>query len=81
MMKLKNPFGDKGGRLLSAIVEGHNISMQPGEERLVPDNIAHKARMLYPFLEICSVEEVVAEEEKTPEFNGEKKKRRSFLNL
>lgn len=81
MMKIKNPFGDKGGRLLSAIVEGVNISMLPGEDRLVPDNAAHKAKALYPFLEIHSVEGTVAAQEEVPEFNGEKKKRRSFLSL
>lgn len=81
MMKIKNPFGDRGGRLLSAVVEGINISMLPGENRTVQDDVAYRAKMLYPFLEIDGVEDAPAVETAEPQFGGEKKKRRSFLNL
>lgn len=81
MKKIKNPFGDKGGRLLSAAVGGITISMAPGESREVPDNVAYLAKSMYPFLEIEDLSESVSSEESRPEFNGEKKKRRSFLNL
>lgn len=81
MKKLSNPFGDKGGRLLSAIVANVNISMKPGEDRLVQDDVAYQAKNLYPFLSISDAEEQKIEEIRVPEFDGEKKKRRSFLNL
>ena len=81
MKKIKNPFGDKGGRLLSAEVGGVTISMAPGESREVPDNVAYLAKSVYPFLEIEDAVERKPNEEPSPDFDGEKKKRRSFLNL
>jgi hypothetical protein len=81
MKKLSNPFGDKGGRLLSAIVANVNISMKPGEDRLLQDDVAYQAKNLYPFLILSDVEEQKDEEIVIPNFDGEKKKRRSFLSL
>ena len=81
MKKLSNPFGDKGGRLLSAIVANVNISMKPGEDRLLQDDVAYQAKNLYPFLELSDVKEHKNEEMASPNFDGEKKKRRSFLSL
>lgn len=82
MKKIINPYGDKGGRLISDVIRGETISMMPGEERLVSAEVAAAACYAYPFLMEESVIEPEEKEVLQPEYNGEKqKKRKSFLHL
>lgn len=81
MKKLINPYGDKGGQLISDFIHGQILSMRPGESREVDEEFSHKVKMLYPFIIVEDVEEVSKEEDEAPNplFNGEKRTRKKAL--
>lgn len=84
MMKIiTNPYGDKGGQLISDFIHGQVLSMRPGESREVDEEFSYKVKMLYPFIIIEDVKEAQKEEAEAPNplFNGEKKQKKRLFNL
>lgn len=81
MKILVNPYGDKGGRLISDFIHGVVLSMKPGESRKVDDDFALKARNIYPFLLIEDLRDEPIKEELNPLFNGEKKPRKKLFSI
>lgn len=81
MKKLINPYGDKGGRLISDFIHGVVFSMKPGETRQVEDEFAYRVRSIYPFLSMEDVKREEKQEEANPLFDGERKPRKKLFNL
>lgn len=84
MMKtIINPYGDKGGQLISDFIHGQVLSMRPGESREVDEEFSYKVKMLYPFIIVeDAISKVESFEEKpNPLFNGEKKSKKKLFSL